>query len=60
MINLTYKDELDKTIRFEVNDWDAIYRVAEGLVNAPIDLEYIEYQDGNQVGIFNLNTFERC
>jgi hypothetical protein len=47
-------------IQYEVTDWDAVYCVAEGLVNAPIDLDYLEYLDGNQVGTFNLNTFERC
>lgn len=57
MIKLNYTDETGRLITFSVFDWDA---VAEGLVNAPIDLEYLNYEDGRDVGVFNLNTFERC
>lgn len=60
MIKLSYTNESNKLIQYEVNDWDAVYCVAETLVKAPIDLDYLEYVDGDRVGIFNLNTFERC
>lgn len=60
MINLSYKDELGKLINCRVANWEAVYAVAEMLVKAPIDLEYIDYIDGDKVGTFNLNNFERC
>jgi hypothetical protein len=60
MIKLNYTDETNKVIKYELNDWDAVYSLAEMLLKAPIDIEYLEYQDGNRTGIFNLNNFERC
>lgn len=60
MIELSYTNESSTLIHYEVNDCAAVYCVAESLVRAPIDLEYLEYQDGNQIGGSNLNTFEKC
>lgn len=60
MITLTYVDDNGKLIKYEVVDWDAVENVAQGLCNAPIDLDYLEYFDGERVGVFNLNTFEKC
>ena len=60
MITLSYVDESGKHIQYTVSDWDAVYRVAHSLVNAPIDLDYLEYLDGDHVGTFNLNNFEKC
>lgn len=60
MIKLSYVNESGKLISFQVADWDAANCVADALVSAPIDLDYLEYQDGNHIGVFNLNTFERC
>lgn len=60
MINLKYVDDNTRIVSFRVQDWDAVLVVAEALVNAPIDLESLEYQDDVGHGVFNLHTFERC
>lgn len=60
MINVSYKTEMGRTVSYTLLNWDAVYSVAEGLINSPIDLEYIDYVDGDEVGTFNLNNFEKC
>ena len=59
-MKLMYVNENGTKIEYTVNDWDAARAVAEGLINAPIDIEYLNYEDADGNGVFNLNTFERC
>jgi len=59
MIDIHYKDETGRQISFSVIDWDAVLNVAQALSQAPIELSYVEYKDGNEIGIFNLQTFEK-
>ena len=60
MININYLDETGRKIPYTLKDWDAVISLAQTLSKAPIDLEYVYYTDGNESGVFNLNTFERC
>lgn len=60
MITLSYKDETGRLISMPAQDWEAVNLIANTILNAPIDVEYLEYNDNGQQGVFNLNTFERC
>ncbi len=60
MIHLRYIDENKVDINFKVNDWDAVYSIAEGLLSSPVTIDYLDYIDGDEVGTFNLHTFTKC
>lgn len=60
MISLKYTTEIGQNVVFNVDDWDAVQKVADDLVRAPIDIDYLQYKEGITEGVFNLNTFERC
>ena len=60
MIKLTYTDELGMEALYNLDDWDAVLNVAQMLSNAPIDLDYVYYEDGTDIGVFSLQTFTRC
>lgn len=60
MIRAHYVDDNRRTITYELADWEALEQVAQSLVNAPIDLDYLHFIDGTNVRTLNLNTFEVC
>lgn len=60
MILLSYYDERAVRHSFELDDWDAVTQVMQALSSAPIDLDYVMYQDGAEIGTICLSTFERC
>lgn len=55
-MNVWYHDETGRKINFELKDEDCLYHLAQQLLDAPIDLEYLD----SDTRTFNLNTFEWC
>lgn len=60
LIKVHYFDETGRRIEFKLKDWDAVVQCADSLARAPIDLEFVYFEDGPHRGIFNLHTFEVC
>lgn len=59
-MKLHYINEANRRVEYILYDWDAAVSVASVLVNAPIDIDYVYYEDETGQGVFNLNTFEKC
>jgi len=53
IMDVYYYDEAGRKISYSLIDEEALYCVAQMLLDAPIDVEYL-YTDTNT---FNLNTF---
>jgi hypothetical protein len=59
-MRLHYYNGANICVEYDVYDWDAALNVAHILINSPIEIDYLHYETGEEVGIFNLNTFETC
>jgi len=55
-----YINDNQTKITYELDNFDALIAVAEGLLAAPIDLDHLYYEDELGQGVFNLHTFEKA